>query len=250
MIPGIISLALSIIEESQALAFIGLGLAFWGGLFLFIKPATYVEGSMLESTAIPVYATIDRAMREFKQQKARAYYIPPYPEEAYLPEHLKGLKDMIVFIPAEANNILPSIEETATGKLLMENPRGICITPPGLDLLARIEREIRTNINKLGLDQLCETLPTVILENMQLTKEIEIKHEEKQVNLRLTGSIYENLYTNKKISSIQIIGCPLVSAIACAISKTTGRIVTIQKALTSPEKETIIIWYRLMEAQE
>ena len=248
IIPGALSLGVSILTGSQALAFIGLGLTFWGALFLFIKPATYVETSILESTAISTYALIDRAMKELKQ-KTKAYYIPPYPEEVFLPDHLKGLKDTVVFIPAETGGILPSIEEMAAGKFNLTNPKGICLTPPGLELLSRIEKETRTETRKLEFSEFCETLPEIILENLQLAKEIEIENEEKQVTLKLTDSIYKNLYTNQQISSVHIIGCPLVSAIACAISKTTGKIVTIQKDLVSPDEKTIMISYRIMEAQ-
>jgi hypothetical protein len=246
MASGILLLTLSIIDNSQVIAFIGLSLAFWGGLFFFIKPETYVEASLLDSTAVPAYTTIDRAMEEFKQ-KSKSYYIPPYPEKARLPEHLKKLKDAVVFIPAESNSVLPSIEEMTTGKFLLKDPKGICITPPGLDLLSRIEKEIRTDPEKLGLDELCEVLPTVILENFGLAKEIEMKHEGDQVTLRITGSVYKNLYTNEKLRSIHTIGCPLTSAIACAISKTTGKIVTIERDLISRDTETAFITYCLLE---
>jgi hypothetical protein len=201
---------------------------------------------LLESTAIPAYTIIDRAIEEF-EQKSKSYYIPPYPEKARLPEHLKKLKDAVVFIPAEGKSILPSIEEMTTGKFLLKNPKGICITPPGLDLLSRIEKEIRTDPNKLEFDELCEILPAVILENFELAREIEMKHEADQVTLRITGSVYRHLYTNEKLLSIHIIGCPLVSAIACAISKTTGKIVSIQRDLISPDGQTILISYTLLE---
>jgi hypothetical protein len=248
IIPGVLSLGVSVLKDSQALAFIGLGLTFWGALFLFMKPATYVEASVLESTAISTYTLIDRAMKELKQ-KTKAYYIPSYPEEGFVPDHLKGLKDTVVFVPAETGGILPSIEQMAAGKFNVLNPKGICLTPPGLELLARIERETRKETSKLEFDEFCETLPAIILGSLQLAKGIEIKNEVGQVTLKLTDSIYKNLYTNQQIRSVHVIGCPLVSAIACAISKTTGKIVTIQKDLVSPDKDTIMISYCIMEAQ-
>ena len=51
LVPGILSLAFSITSNSQVLAFIGLGLTFWGALFLFVRPLRYVEGSLLDSTS-------------------------------------------------------------------------------------------------------------------------------------------------------------------------------------------------------
>ena len=110
IVPGALSLILSIVTNSPVLAFIGLGLTFWGALFLFIRPLRYVESSLLISTATSTYTTIDRIAKDLKQ-KGKSYYIPPYPEEIYLPEHLKGLKDMLIFIPTDSSITMPPIEE-------------------------------------------------------------------------------------------------------------------------------------------
>src|SRR3989304_6704819 len=100
LISGISSLIFSIYSESQILALIGLGLTFWGVLFFLLTSVRYVEGSLLNSTAVASYSTIDRIIKDFKYT-GKGYYIPPYPRDVYLPEHLKGLKDTVVFISAE-----------------------------------------------------------------------------------------------------------------------------------------------------
>jgi amino acid permease len=43
IILGALSLAISITYESQTLAFIGLGLLFWGAILLFIQPEKYIK---------------------------------------------------------------------------------------------------------------------------------------------------------------------------------------------------------------
>jgi hypothetical protein len=247
IIPGALSLIFSIFKNSQVLAFIGLSLTFWGALFFFIRPVKYVRSTLLDSTAISSYSTIDRIVKDLKY-KGKSYYIPPYPKEVYLPEYLKGLKDMIVFISADSDAGMPSIEEMAKTKFLLENPKGILAAPPGLGLLTQLEKELRTDITKLELSELCESLPQLILENFQLAKEIEMKTEKNQVHLKIFDSIYKNLYSREKnLKSIYFLGCPLVSAIACAIAKTTGRIVTIHQGTISPDGQTIEVWYRFIE---
>jgi len=247
IVPGALSLILSIFNNSQVLAFIGLGLTFWGALFFFIRPIRYVKSSLLDSTAISSYSTIDRIVKDLKY-KGKSYYIPPYPKEVYLPEHLKGLKNMIVFISADSGPGMPSIEEMAKSGFLLENPKGICVAPPGSGLLTQFEKEIRTDITKLKLTELCESLPPLVLENLQLAKEIEMKAEENQVHLKIFDSIYKNLYSREQnLKSVHFLGCPLVSAIACAIAKTTGKIVTIDKDSLSPDGQTIEVWYRFIE---
>jgi hypothetical protein len=63
-IPGILSIVFSIISQSQVLAFIGLGLTFWGALFYLVRPIAYVRGSFLSTTATTYYQTIDRIIRD------------------------------------------------------------------------------------------------------------------------------------------------------------------------------------------
>jgi hypothetical protein len=246
IIPGILSLALSIINSSQVLAFIGLGLTFWGAVFLLVRPTTYVQGSLLDATAISLYTTIDRIIKDLKY-KGKSFYIPPYPKQAYLPEHLKGLKEMIVFISADGSTGLPSIEEMAENKFILQNPKGISITPPGLGLLNQFENELKIDPTQIDLQTLCETLPQLILENFQLAKEIEMKPADNEVNLRISGSIFRSLYLEEGLKSVYSCGCPLVSAIACAIAKTTGKIVTINSSILEQETDTIKVSYHIMK---
>lgn len=247
LIPGVVALIFSILKEYQILAFIGLSLTFWGALFLFIKPIKYVRGNLLESTAASTYLTVDRITKDLKF-KGKSYYIPPYPKDVYLPEHLKGLKEMIVFISADTEPGMPSIEEMARSKFLLENPNGICISPPGLGILDQIEKELKKDLTKMDLETLIEVLPPIIAENLNLAKEIEIKNEEKSVYVRIEDSIYKSLYSREQnLKSIHSLGCPLASAIACAIAKATGKITTIKKNRISPDTQTIEFWYNFVE---
>jgi len=248
-VPGALSLIFAILNDSQSLAFIGLGLTFWGALFFFVRPIRYVKSSLLDSTAMSLYSTIDRIVKDLKYKGTLAsYYIPPYPKDVYLPEHLRGLKDMIVFISADRNADMPSIVEVAESKFLFENPRGICVAPPGLGLLIQFEKELRIDITRLELSELCESLPPLLLENFQLAKEIEMKTEKNQVHLKIVDSIYKNLYSREEnLKSIHFLGCPLVSAMACAIAKTTGKLVKIHRDRISPDGQTIEVWCRFTE---
>jgi hypothetical protein len=246
IIPGTLAIVFSILNDSNILAFIGLGLTFWGALFFFVKPVKYVKSNLLDSTAISTYTTIDRIVKDLKF-KGKSYYIPPYPKEVYLPEYLKGLKETVVFISADTGG-MPSIDELAKSKFILENPNGICVAPPGLGLLTQLEKELRRDIAKFQLDELCESLPPLVVESLQLAKEMEMKIEDSQVCVKLIDSIYKNLYTAEvNLKSIHSLGCPLISAIACAIAKTSGKMVTIQKDNVAPDGQTIEVWYRFVE---
>ena len=247
LVPGIFSLILSVYSESQLLAFIGLGLTFWGALFILITPRKYVEGSLLEGAAISSYLTVDRIIKGLKY-KGKGYYTPPYPKDVYLPEHLKGLKDMIVFVSAEDESDMPSIQELAESKFLLQNPKGVLVTPPGLGLLTQIEKKVKVDFTKISLDELCEVMPRFILDDFSLAKEMEMTIEENQVNLKLSDSIYKNLYSDENnLKSIMLLGCPIVSAVACALAKASGKPVTIQKQNVPVDGSTIQVLYRIVQ---
>lgn len=246
IIPGALALYFAVTQSSNVLAFIGLGLTFWGALFFFVRPVKYVQSSLLDSTAISTYATIDRIVNDLKF-KGKSYYIPPYPKEVYLPEYLKGLKDPVVFVSADTGG-MPSVEELAKSKFMLENPNGICIAPPGLGLLTQFEKELGRDTAKIKLDELFESLPPLIMESLQMAKEVEMKQENGQVYMKMLDSTYKSLYiAEENLKSIHFLGCPLVSAMACAIAKASGKMVIIQKDSIAPDGRTIEVWYKLLE---
>ena len=245
VIPGVLSLIFSILKESQILAFIGLGLTFWGALFLFIKPVRYVRSELLHSASLSSYLTLDRIIKDLKF-KGKSYYIPPYPKDVYLPEYLKGLKEMTVFISAGKGSSMPSVEEMAKSKFLLKNPKGICVSPPGLGVLIQFEKELRTDLTKMDLDAFLEVLPQLVIENIHLAKHVEIKREDGTFRLRISNSIYGNLYVREGLKSVHLLGCPLVSAVACAIAKVTGKVVTIREDKVSLNGQLIEVWYDLV----
>jgi hypothetical protein len=229
------------------LAFIGLGLTFWGALLILITPERYVETILLDSAALPSYLTIDRIIKDL-EYKGKAYYTPPYPKDVYLPEHLKGLKETVIFVSAEKETGMPSILEIAESKFLLQQPRGVLLTPPGLGLLTQIEKRARVDFTRMSLEELCEAMPRLILDNFSLAEEIDMTIEDDQVSLRLSEPAYKNLYSSENnLKSISILGCPIVSAVACAIAKASGKPVTIQKTDALADGSTIQVLYGIAQ---
>ncbi len=242
---GIAALLVSIFLSAQVIALVGLGLTFWGALFILIAPLHYVEGALLISTAIPTYLTIDRILGDYKYH-GQAYYIPPYSQEGYLPEHLKGLKETIAFVSAKKAPMMPAIEEIAGSKFMLSNEKGILIDAPGVGLLVEAYKRMQRT-PRMGISDLCEVFPKIMMEDFALAKEIVMHAEAEKVNLMIRDSLYMDLYTSEsKPKSINLLGCPMVSAIACAIANNTGRVVTIQETRISLEDLTIEIEYRLV----
>ena len=247
LLSGIISLISSIYYDSQIIALIGLGLTFWGALFLFLRPGKQVDASLLYSAAIPAYLTIDRIIKELTEE-GKAHYIPPYPKDVYLPEYLKGLKEAVVFVSTEKNSKMPPIEEIAKGEFISKKSNGVLLSPPGLGLLTHIEEQFKIDFTKMELNDLCIVLPRIILQDLNLAKNIEMEPKKDQIRLRILDSVYKNLYSvQNNLKSVDLLGCPIISACACALAKTSGKTVTIQKQRASSDYMTIEAWYEITQ---
>jgi hypothetical protein len=215
-----------------------LGLTFWGAIFLLITPEKHVEGSFLVTSTLPFYRTLDRMLKDFKP-KNDAYYIPSFARDIDLPEYIKGLKEMVVFIPAEHSTAeMPAIEDLAKGKFKIENPDGLLIAPPGIDILNKIEQKRNIDLTKIPYSELNETLSDLLM-GLYLSKEIKLTTHENVVTIEINDSLFKDLYNQKyNLQSVKIVGCPLVSAAACAIAKSTGKPTMIQKIETTSVGQT------------
>jgi hypothetical protein len=259
---GIALFILSVFFSSQIICIIGLGLVFWGSLFLLITPLKYVESNFLIASTLPAYMTIDRMIKDLNL-KNEAYNIPSCPRNVYLPEHLKGLRETVTFIPAEQSTEIVKIKETEDGKFLfenpkellvsiardkflIENPKGLLITSPGISLLDKIEQKRNTDLTKIPPSELDDILPS-LLNELYLTKEIRMTTNENNVTLHIQDSLYKNLYSQKhNLKSINLIGCPIVSAVACAIAESTGKPALIQKIKTTPDGKTLTATFKII----
>jgi hypothetical protein len=240
---GIISITFSVYSSSQTLAFISLGLTFWGGLFLLISPKKYVEESFLVSTAIPEYISIDKIIKEMKYVE-RGYYIPAYPKDALVPEHLSGLGESIVFVSASNAFAMPSLEDISQGKFWVAHKKGVLLTPPGLGLLNQILTQLKSPITKTDINQLFEILPRIIIQNFAIAKDLTMKAENENIYVVIKGSVFKNLYVVENSNSILFLGCPLISAIACLLAQSTGKTITIKETTLCQDGLTIETTYQ------
>jgi len=137
----------------------------------------------------------------------------------------------------------------AKKQFLLKNPKGICIAPPGYGLIDLFEKELKSEFTQIDLDRLCSSLPTIIVNNLELAKELEINPENGFIHVKIVDSAYKDLYSSEQaLKSIHSIGSPLISAIACALAKTTGKLVTIAKDAVSPDLRIVEVWYQTLEA--
>ena len=241
---GATFLTLSIIysAESSAIisALIGLGLAFWGCILLYITPSRFVRSTLLDSTAISSLATINKIITELNYE-GKGIYLPP--------TYLRGVKGGTVFIPTTKKIIIPPIQEIAEDRVFLKNPGGICLTPLGLGLANLYEKELGKDFAKTNLDYIQKNLPKVFIEGLQIAEDLEIESKGNKVQAKITGSIYKDLCKQVEEASPGIcskIGCPLCSSIALAITRSTRRPLVIQEVKPTSDGDTVEAEFRLL----
>lgn len=235
---GLVSLLISAFSTSYELAFIGLGLTFWGALLLYLTPIKHVRLELLTASASSSLINIEKTLAKAEFQ-GKGIYLPP--------KRLKDYTSSLIFIPAQPDEPLPTLEETGTEKLHSENPNGIFLIPPGLGLSKLFERKLGKSFTETDLEDVEEDLPK-LFEKLEITKNMHIQTENNTVTVELGNHVFKELCeeTRKLEKTHETVGCPLSSAIACALAKTSGQPVVIERETQNLDGSTKIR-YRLLE---
>lgn len=233
---GALSLILSAIYASTVLAFIGLGLTFWGVLLLFIRPRKYVRSDLMDSTALSSLKTIDRVMTGLGYT-AKGIYIPASnPEKA------------VVFIPSQPLKRIPKAEEIEQDTFV-KDPTGMTMVPPGLALANLFERELGVQFNKTNLETLRERLPKLLIEDLELVQDVEMHVDGNDVRMKFIESMYSD-FCGKLRTSTNVcasLGCPICSAMACVLAQATGKPVEFDKDSYTVDGRTVETSYRILD---
>jgi len=241
---GVIALVFSISSTSSILAFIGLGLVFWGAILFYVRPEKYVKETVFVKTTLSSLVNLEQMLTELGYQ-GKGVYLPP--------KYLKGFESSKIYLSAQDSMKLPSFEliRDQEDKAFLENS-GVLITPPGMELSRLFEKTLGTSFMKVDLQYLEQNMPKLLIEDLEIAQKVEIKTENSRVHVRMENSIFKNFWKEAiKLPNLwRSLGDPLVSAIACALAKATGKPVIIEKNQVSNEGRTIDIEYRLLEERK
>ena len=79
------------------------------------------------------------------------------------------------------------------------------------------------DFTKIELNELCEVLPGLVLRDLNLAKTMAMELNGDKVRLKMFDSLYRNLYSlRNNLKSVDLLGCPIASAVACALAKASG----------------------------
>ena len=241
---GGIALAFSINYNSSILAFIGLGLIFWSLILFYVRPENYIKETLLDKTTLPSLTNLNQIIRELGY-KGKAVYLPP--------KYSKGFESSKIYISARKDIKLPPPEKTRDeeDKMFIKDPNGALITPPGIELKRLFEKTLGTSFTRVDLQYLEQNMPKLLAEDLEIAQEVEIETKSDRVFVKIKNSIYRSICEEaQKLSKIYCsLGCPLCSAIACALAEATGKSVVIKKEQTGDDGQTTEIEYCLLEPE-
>lgn len=232
---GLAVLAASIILSSTILAFIGLGLTLWGTLAFFVQPKAYIRSDLMKTTAISSLKIIDNMLLALGYRE----------KGVYIPAH--GSDKAVVFLPSEPFSMIPSVSELGNEATFLQDPAGLVVVPPGSALAALIEKKLGFKLKNCGVEALAEALPKVLVEDLEIVKDVEIEMKDDYVRFKLYDSIYADFcYEVRESSRRCALGCPMCSALANILAVATGKPVIYEEDKMSDDKKITESVYHLI----
>ena len=231
---GMIALIAALVFASTISTFIGLGLTLWGMLSFFIQPSSYVKADLMNAAAISSLKTIDLMMVGMGYGE-KGVYVPA-----------KDLEKVAVFVPSEPFSYIPD-ESDIKDEMFLSNPHGLLVPPPGLALAALIQNKLGFKLKNCGVEALIEALPKVLVEDLEIAKDVEIEVDQNAVRFKLYDSIYSDFCSEVRETSRRCgLGCPMCSALASILAIATGKVVSYEEDKMSDDHKVTESVYRLI----
>ena len=235
--PGIILLALAILLSHNISAFIGIALTLLGALLLYIRPTRFIRKEILD-------ATINSLESYYHLLIKMGYEGTP---QHISPSTLWGQTNTVLYIPKSDDAPKPTDEQLSNNEILINDTQAIKIIPPGQSLSRLIENELQTNLSTVDIKYLQNSLEKALVEGLEIVKAFQIVPDESTVHVEMKGSIFYDA-TKKQIESktMNKMGDPLNSAIACILARSTRKPIVIENIEIEPKEKTVKTDYKIL----
>jgi hypothetical protein len=229
-------------------------------VLIYVQNEDYALTEILDASVTPSTETLAQMFRAFGYE-GNAVYLPP--------KYIESLEQTKIFIPKQNGGSYPAPEQTQTeDQPILTKPAGLLLTPPGADLVKLFEKTLETSFTRVNLDYLKQHLPGLLIEDLEIATEVEIedkspenrqlsdaKSEPSQnspdtttIQLRIASTAFRNSLTTNA-EQPNGIGSPLISAIACALAKATGKLTTITKQETTQDGTETTVEFHLEDTE-
>jgi hypothetical protein len=245
IILGALALFFSVIYTLLILAFIGLGLLFFGVTFTYVRSDEYVKKILLDATVSSQQATLKHIIQEL-QYEGHTVYLPP--------KYFRNPETQKAYISEQENGRIPESEEVQKNEqaFLIEKPPGVLFTPPGAELSKLFERTLGIYFTDVDLQYLMQNMPKLFVEDLEIAQDFEMEIEGDRIRVKMHDSVYNisGVESGESSSEYSTLDFPLVSAIACALAKTTNKPVIVEKVQAGEDGKDVAIEYRTISDEE
>lgn len=240
IIVGVFSTLISLYYSSSILAIIGLGFFFCGLIFTYIRTDEYVKKNVLDTICIPQIAFINQILQEYSFL-GEPIYLPP--------KYFKRLETQKVFLSKQKGLNLPTPEQIQMEEnhVFIQNPPGMLIIPTGSELTKLFEKTLDINFNRVDLSYLQLHLYKLLTEDLELVSNFEMNIGNYEISVKIENPVFALTKTqNKEAFPFNF---PLGDAIACAITKVTGKPIVISEQEINNNNKVVIITYRIINEE-
>ena len=231
----------------QATLFAGLGLSSFlmGLLLMYVPTERTVSPQLVSAFCLSSLANLNSLLEELGVD-SKAVYLPTK-EEGHQPRAFLPL----VRNPDSSHIFLKSLENRGLFIVDSQDPdqTGLLLTPPGHSLATLMEQESGIDFYDVGLDKLEDVLRAGLVEALEIVKDIRVIFANESVRVEVGPLVSEELYDmqSKVASSLcSQVGCPLSSAVICAVTKAAKRPVSVNR-ISALDGRKISIELRLLK---
>lgn len=225
-------------SNSLILGLVGLGFFFLAFLFHLTSASRFFREEVLASLVESSLSAIEKLL-DAGGYKGRGIYLPAEGSLGYVG----------VFVPKEEALLrLPDPHSLKSGRFFIENPAGVYLRAPGLNVLELFERLLNLHFRASELHYALSTLSKVFTE-LEISLGFDYFVEGDYVRVKLDDLIGRGFCAGVEQQFPGIcerVGCPFCSAIACAISESTGRPVLIESISISPSGRSVESVFRML----
>jgi hypothetical protein len=221
---------------------------------LYVQPEEQVPASILDSS-VATYADTTSEIFQSLDLKGSPVILPP--------RYFENPEETGVFVPREKDGPLPLTERKQQDgeHEPASDSSGIIITPSGADLAQLFEKALKVSFTTTNLDFLRHRLPSLLIEDLELVEEFEIQAEpqtDKTSNSNsqdlTSGSVTVKIATTawpnsikkaEKHPNLALVDNPLISALAIALAKATGKPVSLKSIKANPAGTSVSLQYSI-----
>ena len=239
---GIIAFFSYLMAVVPMLAF-GLGSLLIGIMVLYLSESRNLEYDYGADSTIPSLLNVEKLLHDLDLTE-RGIYLPP--TEADMPK---------VFIPMvlTPSTRKPSLELNKSRRIFVtvgKNPedRGVLLESPGVGLLSAIERTLGTSLKNLSPESLAASLDSAF-KALGIAEATSLSTSDDSMEIQMQLSRIDKAEIRLRNLAPRLttqIGTSLVSALAVAVSKSTGKYVTLKSAILDESRRRLVVDLKLV----